>query len=449
MKKFTKELGPGWITLVENDDYALCRLIFGDGLEVDCDEEETPLLKKGFQQIQEYWTGHRVIFTLPLAPGGSDFEREVWETVIRIPYGEHFTTPTLLAALALEDTEENRARVIKAVDEYQDLLRITVASPGNDHRLGANEAPPAIVSMFLGDELTGILNAIEEDRNYSKRAKCVVEIGVHVLPRLPQDSTDRNRTSPFAFTGNKFEFRMPGSSQSIADINTVLNTIVAEELSIFADRLEACDDLSAGVKEIVKDTLKEHKRIIFNGNNYSDEWVAEAERRGLMNLKTTVDALPHLTDRKNVALFAKHGIFTETELASRKEISLENYAKVLHIEALTALDMVRKAILPAINRYMGDLAKTANQLKELGVAADTGTLSLLSARFTAIGKEADRLEEAVEHAEKQCGLECAAAYRDEVIPAMERLREAVDGAELITAKEYWPFPSYGDILYYL
>ena len=339
--------------------------------------------------------------------------------------------------------------VIKAVDEYQDLLRITVASPGNDHRLGANEAPPAIVSMFLGDELTGILNAIEEDRNYSKRAKCVVEIGVHVLPRLPQDSTDRNRTSPFAFTGNKFEFRMPGSSQSIADINTVLNTIVAEELSIFADRLEACDDLSAGVKEIVKDTLKEHKRIIFNGNNYSDEWVAEAERRGLMNLKTTVDALPHLTDRKNVALFAKHGIFTETELASRKEISLENYAKVLHIEALTALDMVRKAILPAINRYMGDLAKTANQLKELGVAADTETLSLLSARFSAIGKEADRLEEAVEHAEKQCGLECAAAYRDEVIPAMEHLREAVDGAELITAKEYWPFPSYGDILYYL
>lgn len=215
----------------------------------------------------------------------------------------------------------------------------------------------------MGDELTGILNAIEEDRNYSKRAKCVVEIGVHVLPRLPQDSTDRNRTSPFAFTGNKFEFRMPGSSQSIADINTVLNTIVAEELSIFADRLEACDDLSAGVKEIVKDTLKEHKRIIFNGNNYSDEWVAEAERRGLMNLKTTVDALPHLTDHKNVALFAKHGIFTETELASRKEISLENYAKVLHIEALTALDMVRKAILPAINRYMGDLAKTANQLK--------------------------------------------------------------------------------------
>ena len=339
--------------------------------------------------------------------------------------------------------------VIKAVDEHADLLRSATAGTGNDHRLGANEAPPAIISIFLGEQLSDIIDQIEAGEPKSSKNGKFIKIGVDTLPEIPQDTTDRNRTSPFAFTGNKFEFRMPGSSQSIADINTVLNTIVAEELSIFADRLEACDDLSAGVKEIVKDTLKEHKRIIFNGNNYSDEWVAEAERRGLMNLKTTVDALPHLTDHKNVALFAKHGIFTETELASRKEISLENYAKVLHIEALTALDMVRKAILPAINRYMGDLAKTANQLKKLGVAADTETLSLLSARFSTIGKEADRLEEAVEHAEKQCGLECAAAYRDEVIPAMERLREAVDGAELITAKEYWPFPSYGDILYYL
>lgn len=339
--------------------------------------------------------------------------------------------------------------VIKAVDEYQDLLRITVASPGNDHRLGANEAPPAIVSMFLGDELTGILNAIEEDRNYSKRAKCVVEIGVHVLPRLPQDSTDRNRTSPFAFTGNKFEFRMPGSSQSIADINTVLNTIIAEELSLFADRLERADDLSSCVKEIVKETIKEHKRIIFNGNNYSDEWVAEAEKRGLMNLKTTVDALPHLTDKKNVEVFGKHGIFTETELESRKEISLENYSKIIHIEALTAIDMVKKAILPAINRYLGELSETACKLKKLEIKADTAALSKLAALYAEIQAKTESLEKAVAKAEKLSGLDCAKNYKDAILPAMEKLRKCVDEAELITAKKDWPFPDYGDLLYYL
>ena len=339
--------------------------------------------------------------------------------------------------------------VIKAVDEYQDLLRITDASPGNDHRLGANEAPPAIVSMFLGDELTGILNAIEEDRNYSKRAKCVVEIGVHVLPRLPQDSTDRNRTSPFAFTGNKFEFRMPGSSQSIADINTVLNTIIAEELSLFADRLERADDLSSCVKEIVKETIKEHKRIIFNGNNYSDEWVAEAEKRGLMNLKTTVDALPHLTDKKNVEVFGKHGIFTETELESRKEISLENYSKIIHIEALTAIDMVKKAILPAINRYLGELSETACKLKKLEIKADTAALSKLAALYAEIQAKTESLEKAVAKAEKLSGLDCAKNYKDAILPAMEKLRKCVDEAELITAKKDWPFPDYGDLLYYL
>lgn len=339
--------------------------------------------------------------------------------------------------------------VIKAVDEYQDLLRITVASPGNDHRLGANEAPPAIVSMFLGDELTGILNAIEEDRNYSKRAKCVVEIGVHVLPRLPQDSTDRNRTSPFAFTGNKFEFRMPGSSQSIADINTVLNTIIAEELSLFADRLEHTDDLSACVKEIVKETFKKHKRIIFNGNNYSDEWSVEAKKRGLMNLKTTVDALPHLTDKKNVEVFGKHGIFTETELQSRKEIFLENYSKIIHIEALTAIDMVKKSILPAINNYLGELSETAYKLKQLEIKSNTEMLTKLVALYSEITTKTESLEKAIAKAEKLSGFDCAKNYKDSILPAMEKLRKCVDEAELLTAKKYWPFPDYGDLLYYL
>ncbi len=339
--------------------------------------------------------------------------------------------------------------VIKAVDEYQDLLRITVASPGNDHRLGANEAPPAIVSMFLGDELTGILNAIEEDRNYSKRAKCVVEIGVHVLPRLPQDSTDRNRTSPFAFTGNKFEFRMPGSSQSIADINTVLNTIIAEELSLFAERLEHAGDLSSCVKDIIKETFKKHKRIIFNGNNYSEEWSVEAEKRGLMNLKTTVDALPHLTDKKNVEVFGKHGIFTETELQSRKEIFLENYSKIIHIEALTAIDMVKKSILPAINDYLGELSETAYKLKQLEIKSNTETLTKLVALYSEITTKTESLEKAIAKAEKLSGFDCAKNYKDSILPAMEKLRKCVDEAELLTAKKYWPFPDYGDLLYYL
>jgi glutamine synthetase len=257
--------------------------------------------------------------------------------------------------------------VIKAVDEYQDLLRISVASAGNDHRLGANEAPPAIVSMFLGDELIGILEAIETERTYSRRANCQIEIGVNVLPKFNKDTTDRNRTSPFAFTGNKFEFRMLGSTFSISGANIVLNTIVAEELKQFADELEGKADFTEALRVLIQKTVKNHKRIIFNGNNYSEEWVAESARRGLLNLKTTVDALPLFTAEKNVKLFTSHGVFTEKEMISREEILLENYCKIINIEALTMLDMMRKNIMPAVVTYTKELSDTAMSLKALGI----------------------------------------------------------------------------------
>ena len=337
---------------------------------------------------------------------------------------------------------------IAAVDEYQDLLRISVASAGNDHRLGANEAPPAIVSMFLGDELTGILEAIEEDRTYSKRAKCNVEIGVHVLPKLPQDSTDRNRTSPFAFTGNKFEFRMPGSSFSIAGINVVLNTIVAESLRRFADELEGTDDIAKAVNRIVKQTMKEHKRIIFNGNNYSEEWVSEAERRGLHNYKTTADALPHYTDEKNMEVFSRHGVFTEEEIRSRREIYTENYCKILRIEALTMIDMMNKMIMPAVTTYQKELTENALALKNIGIEPNTDIIKALNDLY------ADGLERLrdLEMATLRTNLientfARSIAYRDEVVPAMERLRVVADQMELRTAKKYWPMPTYADLLF--
>lgn len=338
--------------------------------------------------------------------------------------------------------------VIKAVDKHQDLLRISVASAGNDHRLGANEAPPAIVSMFLGDELTGILEAIEEDRTYSKRAKCNVEIGVHVLPNLPQDATDRNRTSPFAFTGNKFEFRMPGSTFSVAGINIILNTIVADELTTFADELEKSDDLAKSVKEIVKRTMKEHKRIIFNGNNYSDEWVTEAKKRGLLNLRTTADALPLFSRKENIELFEKHRVFTEAEIRSRQDILIENYCKVIRIEVLTMLDMMRKSILPAVVTNIKELTETALNLKQLGINASVDGIAKLTSLYELAEKKVSALEEAAIKTNSLGGnIEGAESYRDNVIPAMLELRAVADEMELVTAKKYWPFPTYGDILF--
>ncbi|MDE7373037.1 MAG: glutamine synthetase III [Clostridia bacterium] len=342
------------------------------------------------------------------------------------------------------------AAVIAAVDKHQDLLRISVASAANDHRLGANEAPPAIVSMFLGDEITGILQAIADGRTFSTRANCEVKLGVHVLPKFAMDRSDRNRTSPFAFTGNKFEFRMPGSAQSIAGVNIVLNTIVAEQFEEFADELEKADDLSAGISKIIKRVMNEHGRIIFNGNNYSEEWVEEAERRGLLNLKTTMDALPYLASEKNIKLFEHLGVFTERELRSREEIYIENYCRLVNIEAMTMLDMANMEILPAVLAYKGELVKTAKNSIKVGVNADTeiqmaNTLATLIAtakeKISALKTALDKAHSIKSH------LDCGNCFRDEVLPAMSALRKICDELELNTAKEYQPFPNYGDILF--
>ena len=344
--------------------------------------------------------------------------------------------------------------VIKAVDEYQDLLRMSVASPGNDHRLGANEAPPAIVSMFVGDELGEILDCLEQGKPYSHRDKEILKVGVHTLPRFPKDTTDRNRTSPFAFTGNKFEFRMLGSSDSIADANVVLNTITAEELSQFADTLETAPDFEKALDALVKKTIKEHKRILFNGDGYTDEWVEEAERRGLLNLKTTVDAIPALLDPKNIKLFTKHGIFTEAELHSRYEISMENYSKTLNIEALTMIDMVNKKILPAVERYVDELSVTFLHKKALNpnmnchVEYDRVTeLSQLSAD---VYDEAYALGDAVRSAAAESDVAAQArAYEQRVLPAMEVLRRDVDHMETLTDEAAWPMPTYADLIYHV
>jgi len=342
--------------------------------------------------------------------------------------------------------------VIKAVDEYQDLLRISVATPGNDHRLGANEAPPAIVSMFLGDELEGVLDAIEADTAYDAKEQVQMKIGVHVLPRFPKDTTDRNRTSPFAFTGNKFEFRMLGSSASISDANVVTNTAVAEALKQYADILEAAPDFEAALHDLIRDTIKEHKRIIFNGNGYDDAWVAEAERRGLSNLRTTPDALKHFLDEKNVALFTSHRVLTEAEMKARHEIMLESYCKIVNIEALTMLDMAKKEILPAVTAYAGELAKAAAAKRSVLTGADCtyeeAAISSLSDLSAKLYKETLALSDALAEAAKAAGPVAAAdCYKNGVIGAMAALRATADSLETITAASYWPFPTYGELLF--
>ncbi len=342
--------------------------------------------------------------------------------------------------------------VISAVDDYQDLLRISVASAGNDHRLGANEAPPAIVSLFLGEELDGILSAIADGRQYSKRAGCEVEIGVKVLPHFPQDTTDRNRTSPFAFTGNKFEFRMLGSSASIAGANTVLNTAVAEELRKFADKLETATDTGEAARELIKSSIITHRRIIFNGNNYSDEWIREAEQRGLSNLKSTVDALPHFLDKKNVELFTSHCIFTESEMHSRFEILTENYCKVLHIEALTMLDMARGQIIPAVSDYLGKTCASLHaQSQLLPNSPLPNALKLaetISSKLDALILRTAELETALIDGDRQGrAIDNAVYYLNTVIPAMNSLRYSADCLEQLTAKQAWPFPTYKELLF--
>lgn len=355
------------------------------------------------------------------------------------------------------DTPEDNAQfllflaaVIKAVDDYQDLLRVSVASAGNDHRLGANEAPPAIVSMFLGEELDGILTAIAEDRTYSKRARCDYEIGVSSLPKFKKDTTDRNRTSPFAFTGNKFEFRMLGSAFSISGPNIILNTIVAESLDQFAAELEGAEDLMSAVKALVKKTFIAHKRIIFNGNGYSDEWVKEAKKRGLLNLASTPEAIPYFKSPKNVALFEKHGIFSPLEVESRTEILLENYCKVVNIEALTMIDMANKEILPAVTTYINELTATAINAKSLGInaSAQVTTAKLLSDLCEKATKTLKKLKDSVHKAESIGNIEDQAmSYRNDVLVAMDELRKLADEMEVNTAEKYWPIPTYGDLLF--
>ena len=342
--------------------------------------------------------------------------------------------------------------VIKAVDEYQDLLRISVASAGNDHRLGANEAPPAIISMFLGDELEGVLDAIEADAVYDAKEQVQMKIGVHVLPRFPKDTTDRNRTSPFAFTGNKFEFRMLGSSASISDANVVTNTAVAEALKQYADALEAAPDFAAALHDLIRDTIKKHKRIIFNGNGYDDAWVAEAERRGLSNLRTTPDALKHFLDEKNVALFTSHRVLTEAEMKARHEIMLESYCKIINIEALTMLDMAKKDILPAVTAYAGELASAAAAKRGVFAAVDCTfeeqTVTALSGLSAKLYGETLSLSDALAKAAKAAGPAAVAdCYKNDVIGAMAALRATADALESITAANRWPFPTYGELLF--
>ena len=342
--------------------------------------------------------------------------------------------------------------VIKAVDEYQDLLRVSVASAGNDHRLGANEAPPAIVSMFLGDELTDILESIVNDSDYDKKEAELLRVGVHILPKFPKDTTDRNRTSPFAFTGNKFEFRMLGSDLSISGPNVVLNTIVAEELSQFADELENAEDFETALHTLIQKTIKEHKRIIFNGNNYAPEWVDEAAKRGLLNLKTTADALPAFIAEKNIAMFTKHKIFTTTEIRSRYDILMDEYCKKLHIEALTMVDMAQKQILPAVSAYVQKLTKLALDKKalcaDLPVSFETETVAQLSAYAADMQKALATLSADIDKAEALEDVTARAnAYKDTILADMDALRAAADAAEALTAQEDWPFPSYTELLY--
>ena len=343
--------------------------------------------------------------------------------------------------------------VIKAVDDYQDLLRVSVATAGNDHRLGANEAPPAVVSMFLGDELTAVLDAIENDAPYSGSEKTTMKLGVHVLPKFTRDTTDRNRTSPFAFTGNKFEFRMIGSSNSIACANIMLNAAVAESLKIYADRLENVDDFETALHDMIKKTIKDHKRIIFNGNGYDDAWIKEAtEKRGLLNLRTTPDAMPAMIADKNVKMLTAHKIFSPAELHSRYEILLENYSKTVNIEALTMVDMARKEILPAVEGYTKSLAETL-AAKKAAVAGlpckyETATIAKLSELSDEIADATADLDgEIAKFQTIEDVTEAANDIRDVILGKMDALRAVCDEAETITAKEFWPFPTYSDLLF--
>ena len=345
------------------------------------------------------------------------------------------------------------AAVIKGVDEYQDLLRISVASAGNDHRLGANEAPPAIISIFLGDELTAILHAIETGTVYGGTLRVNMEIGVNVLPSFTKDTTDRNRTSPFAFTGNKFEFRSLGSQLNIACPNIMLNTIIADELEQFADQLEGKEDFNGALNALIKRVIKEHKRIIFNGDGYADAWKAEAAKRGLTNLPTTVDALPHYTDEKNVKLFTKHKIYTEVEMQSRQDIILETYAKTINIEALTASDMVKRDILPAVSSYVAELASGVATKKaisdDIPCEAELDIIKRLSGLQDCAYKKLAALDNAIIGV-KEVGedpIEVATYYKDSVITAMTELRAVVDEMETLVSSDYWPYPSYGDLMF--
>ena len=346
------------------------------------------------------------------------------------------------------------AAVIKAVDEYADLLRTSVATPGNDHRLGANEAPPAIISIFVGEELEAVIDAIASDSPYAGPVKMKMDLGVDVLPKFSKDTTDRNRTSPFAFTGNKFEFRMPGSAENLSDCNTILNTAVAKELKGYADELEKADDFTSAAIALVKRTIRDHRRVIFNGNGYTAEWEEEAAKRDLPNKKNTPAALPALIEPKNIALMEDFGVLTKVEMESRYEVEMEHYSKIINIEALTMLEMARKQLLPAVNAYMSEVANTAASKlavsESLSVRSETKALTRLSADADAMSDAVDELQAAV-NAAKALSDESAkaVAFHDDVLPKMDALRAAADDAETICGEDYWPLPSYSKMLYYV
>ena len=346
------------------------------------------------------------------------------------------------------------AAVIKAVDEYADLLRTSVATPGNDHRLGANEAPPAIISIFVGEELEAVIDAIASDSPYAGPVKMKMDLGVDVLPKFSKDTTDRNRTSPFAFTGNKFEFRMPGSAENLSDCNTILNTAVAKELKGYADELEKADDFTSAAIALVKRTIRDHRRVIFNGNGYTAEWEEEAAKRGLPNKKNTPAALPALIEPKNIALMEDFGVLTKVEMESRYEVEMEHYSKIINIEALTMLEMARKQLLPAVNAYMSEVATTAASKlavsESLSVRSETKALTRLSADADAMSDAVDELQAAVDAAKALSDESVkAVAFHDDVLPKMDALRAAADDAETICGEDYWPLPSYSKMLYYV
>ena len=346
------------------------------------------------------------------------------------------------------------AAVIKAVDEYADLLRTSVATPGNDHRLGANEAPPAIISIFVGEELEAVIDAIASDSPYAGPTKMKMDLGVDVLPKFSKDTTDRNRTSPFAFTGNKFEFRMPGSAENLSDCNTILNTAVAKELKGYADELEGAEDFTSAAIALVKRTIRDHRRVIFNGNGYTAEWEEEAAKRGLPNKKNTPAALPALIEPKNIALMEDFGVLTKVEMESRYEVEMEHYSKIINIEALTMLEMARKQLLPAVNAYMSEVANTAASKlavsENLSVRSETKALTRLSADADAMSDAVDELQAAVDAAKALSDESAkAVAFHDDVLPKMDALRAAADDAETICGEDYWPLPSYSKMLYYV